>query len=513
MIQTGTRWATVAVVMATTLFVIVWHADRSLWNDEVWIIDAASQPTYSQALSAAKDARVTVSPGYLAVSHVCAGWSQGRPWMFRIPPAIFGVGLLVGMAILLARLTGNLSLGIAAVLIFLASPMIQRYLTEAKQYTAAAMFTVGLIVCADWWVRSRRMTAGIMWLIIALLAVVMSFAAWFTVAGTGLVVWVSWLVKKERIRFIQTTGYGVLIAGLAAVVYLGFVRPISSRVSQEFATYWSDAYLPLDGSWPTGAWEIGNEILRQAWYLYAVPTWAMLLLAGVGWIVWYRRQRIAAIAALATVSITILASTLHIWPLGARINIPLLAILHLSMLAGLLGMLGRAINKKSSRAKSNKTIFEREPVDRGDVMPVRVDLAALLLAGVLAIGIIVESSGADYEVAAVDQLLDEVAAQAEQHDLVLLDWTASINQRLLPRAIQGTIGVAAWPDVDKVVDETQRSIDGWSGRYVFIAVGHHNAELVVGWEVLGKALSEYGRFEKVWAGKLAALYRFEPLGP
>jgi len=545
-IKTGIRWATVAMVLATTLFVIVRHMDRSLWNDEVWIVDAAGQPTYSQALSAAKDARVTVSPGYLAVSRVCAAWAQGRPWVFRIPPAIFGVGLLICMAMVLGGLAGNRSLGFGAVLIFLASPLIQRYLTEAKQYMTAAMFTVVLIAVADGWVRSRRFVAGVAWLIVALVAVVMSFATWFAVAGTGLVVWASWLVRKDRTRLVQATGYGVLVASLGAAVYLGFVRPIASRVTQEFATYWGDAYLPLDGSWLAQAWRIGNEMLQQAWYLYTVPTWAMLLLAGLGGYVWYRRQPIAALGALATVGVTVLASTLHVWPLGARINISLLAILHLAMLAGPLGLWGSMVNKQSNRAKSNETSLERfsfrlqripitsrdrqgagllstvatlnknapdqKAGDRGDDKPILVDLAALLLTIVVAIGVAVKSSGADYEVAAVDQLLDEVADRATPRDLVLLDWTASVNQRLLPRSIEGTIGAASWPDIDKVVDETQRSIDGWSGRYVYIAAGHHNAELAAGWEVLGEALSRYGRFEKVWTGKLAALYRFEPEG-
>lgn len=498
------------MVAATAVFIIAWHADRSLWNDEVWFIDAAMEPTLAQSLTQAIDSRLSISPGYLALSRLTVSWAQDRPWVCRIPPALFGLGLLTCVGHILGRLAGNRAVGYAMVLAILACPLIQRYLTEAKQYMSEASLAIGLILIADWWVRSGRLLAGVVWLVTALAAVFLSFSAWFAVAGSGIVLGIYWLKNKDWVRMLQIAGFSSVAATAAAVIYVFYSRPIASRQGDEFASYWSDRYLPLDASWPFHAWQIGNTMLEKAWYLYSVPTGILLIVAAVGWLLWRRQMPIAAWAAFATTTVTAAASTLQIWPLEARINLPLLAIIHLSLLSGLVIALGWLIEKLSGAMaddgdKGTGKASAGSPVRRFWAS----GLPALLAAIVLATGIIIESSQADYEVAAVDQLLNEVALQANENDLVLLGWTASINQRLKPRSIRGTVRAAPWPRVETVVEETREVMDDWSGRYVYIVSGHHNAELRAGWEVLGQSLSHHGDFKIVWTGKMVAIYRYE----
>ncbi len=506
-------WLTAGVVIVAAVSVAALHGGRSLWNDEVWIIDVAAEPTLSASFSRAIDIRLSASPGYLTLTRLVSGLAEGRPWAYRVPPAVFGVAMLITAGWVLGQWVGSRSVGMVGALILLASPLMQRYLTEAKQYMIATAISIGLVAATQWWAQSRHRKAMTVWLGLAAAGVLMSFSAWYAVAGTGLVLWLVWLFRGDRVRLIQTTLCGVALMGLAAMVYFAYARPIANRQSQEFATYWGDSYPTLGWSWPVETWQILATQMEKTWYLYSVPGSFLLLCAIIGWGVWCRWQPVGALAGLAAVAATVAASTLRLWPLEARINLPTLLILHLSMLALPLSFVRWMLSRQAADQDSPVGAQAGATPTPGHHRPrsVMVDLAALCAAVGIASLTLFESSRADYEVAKVVQLLDEVAKQADpaMGDLVLLDWTPWVNHRLLPRPIQAPVRLAPWPDTTKVVAGFDQAVGDWSGRYVFVAAGHHNAELARGWGVLAEALSTRGQFEMVWAGRLVALYRFE----
>ncbi len=489
--------------------VSVWHIDRSYWSDEAWVVDFARQPGVTDGWAQSIAHGLPGAPGYLAVLHFLSPVAKLWQDVYRVPSAVAGGVLLWTVARILGNQVRSRAIGAAGAIAILACPFVQRYLTETKSYMLAAMFTVGLISAADWWTKTRQWPAALTWLGLALGSLTLTFGGWFAIAGTGVVLFVQYLIRSDRTQVVRVAVLGAIVTTMAAVIYLSYIRAIaSSQMNQDF---WGSYYLPTDWTLPVALWRELDRLLREAWWLYAVPARVMLMIWAVGMVAWCWRQPTAGFAAVVVMGLILAANLAGRWPLALRINLPLVVLLHLGMCQALLAPAAWLL-KRTTSATAQKTAAAPPRLANVPVgLPSAVGWTTLCLASALALLV---SWSADYEVASIDRLLDQTNRASSADDLVVFDWAAGVNHQLSSAPISASVRRVTWPMPDTVVDDFRPFVrDLGPRRLLFIAAGHHNHERETVWALLGKALSANGHFEQIWTDRLVALYRYRPHWP
>ena len=541
---TGWAWLSITAVLICLVGIVAYHIDRSAFYDEAWVVQFARASTLSESLSLAIHDRQPIAMGYLSVMHTLTYIVDGHLWPYRLPSVVAATAIVLitaWQADRWSRIPG-LGWGWLACLFLLACPLFQRYATEIKQYLPAAAVSLGLVVATECWTNHPSRIAVWSWFFLAIAAVVTAFATWFTLAGTGMVLFLTWVLRiywnriaiqpssvqpedvhkvnllscyKIQIRLTVMIGLAILV--LAAFVHLGFNRHLSgSSVLQE---YWADQFLPNDLSWPIAAWHMGANLFEQAWYRYTVPGQLMMALAVAGWLAWLWRQPVAAWAVMATVGVTLAANTAGLWPLGIRINLTLVVLAHLCVLAGPTVILGwifyqwlQSCSIEDQLNTKIDTIAGQSP-SQELVHPKTRNLAQWLgLAATLMLvtATLYETQGADYETANVGGLIQELARHSAPDDLILMTTAAFVNREVTKTQLGVDPVLAPWPQEGAMTRLYLPLIQQHQRGRVWFAAGHHNASLETKWNELGQALSPYGRFEKYWSGKNTALYCFEP---
>src|SRR5262249_14314036 len=139
--------------------------------------------------------------------------------------------------------------------------------------------------------------------------------------------------------------FGSALLVLALVVQQVFLR--SAAADPELRDYWSGAFLALDRRFPPGggkgvvsplpAGRAGG--LRR---LGAPPVPPGVLPPRTAWA---GAQPVAAPSVGATLLITLLASAVGVWPLGARLNLALIVVMELCLAAGAVVAIGWAVRR------------------------------------------------------------------------------------------------------------------------------------------------------------------------
>lgn len=497
--DTWDLWLAMLTAVVVLTLVAVWHADRSAWYDEAWVIEYLDAPTPLATLDLCVANHRPMAWGYAWMMWPVGHTAGDALWAYRVPSALFAALLALATGILVLQWSEVRALGVVAVIFLLSSPFLQRYATEIKQYMPEAALSVTLILLTQWWSRCGRRAAAIAWLIVALLTLLLTFSGWFVVAACGLVIALRWLRPLRKSQLVTTLIFGAIIAALAAALHLGYSRHIATG---SFEASWAEEFVPFDRHWPGAIFNRLVEMQRRAWVSYDIPAKAMIASAAVGWLVWLRRQPVAALAAGLSIGITLAANVAGVWPLGigarARVNLPLIVLLNLCMLAlplGLIGFLTDALRRRVPDTPRPRLVME---------------WAGFVLCLLLAAFVLRESSAADYEVAQVRLLLREVAQQARGEDLVILEETSAVQLRFDGPAVPGRVLRAPWPAPETVLTDYMPLATQPGYSRVWLAAGHHNDALASTWQSLGEALSTRGRWRQVWQGRLVALYLFEP---
>lgn len=504
------RWAgrvAMLVVVAATALMSSWHLDRTYWNDEAWGIDFALQPTMGKTLQAAVDMQLPGAPGYLIALHGAGKVQSAWPWVFHIPSIVLGLLLMAILALQAQRFTGNLPLACAVPALLLACPFLQRYITEAKQYSADAAFTTGIIVLTAAWLRRPGAAMTALFTVWAALGVTMSFACWFALPPAFLTLAAAWWKKKDKAELIRIGVAGVALALVGALAYFGYARRAAS--GQGDMGFWQSYFLPRDLAMPKALWNHWTVFFTAAWQPYSVPPAIMLgvSLAGLG--VWVWRDRVTGGVAVGTLLVTILASMASVWPMAVRTNLAIVVILHLAIFAIPCSMLGWWLGRKSGAMASPPGSNNPDPPARTS-WPAYGGLAATVVAAALSLAI---SRGLKHEPSNIRALLAKIATMAGPDDLVILDWAAEVNQRIEPAAIQGRIHSGGWTNMDTVVaDYGSLMLGHRPGRsWLVSSMDNHEREWV--WTGLAAALTPHGSWTKAWASHdrriPIAIYVFE----
>ena len=494
----------VAVVLITSACVafVAWRqASRPAWNDEAWVVDYASRPTAGRALHDTLAARQPAAPGYQVMLHAVARLDGGRLWEFRLPSAAAALILVLSAGCLVGRCCGHYGVGSGIALLLLVSPLFQRYAGEIKQYLLEAALSLLLLVLLEAWLSTRRQAAGWAWFAVAMLTVLTTFAGWFAIAASVVVLGVAWVHRKHgpaiRQLALMSAGLGIV----APVVYWSFLRPVAAApLLQDF---WSDSFLPHNGTLPRSLWDLGNSYFGQAWYLYPRVMHPALLVpaAGLGWVIWCRRAPATAVAAGLTVVLTLLAGIAHRWPDGVRINLPVVAILHVSILVGGAVVVAGVLDWCAVRRLPGTAT---DAVRRAPWLAL-AGVAVALGAAVLVVHV---ARQADFEVAAVDRLLDRLGAEDQPGQVVFADQAAYVNLSFRRPALAAkVIEIVGLPPGDLEAQAAAlRAPD--CAALPLVAIGHHNAATAEYWAPFRSTPGGSGLIEPIWSDHLVALYQF-----
>lgn len=486
------------MIVFVTIVAALWpHLNRSAFYDEAWVIEAAIQPAISQGWAILLHNSAPAPLGHVAFMHWFSTLAPLEVTAFRVASALAG-GVVVLMALRLAsRGTRHLVPSLAAVAVLALMPMFQRYATEIKQYVFEAAITLGLLLAMRAWVAGPpavRGRAAWIWFLLALLAISCTFAAWFGVAGTGLVAGLSLIKAREYPQLRRALLFAFALAVIAGVIHTQFNRLIAGSATIE--GFWHQYYLPLDFNWPSHAFRSLATLIENCWFRYeALSGGIVLSLSIVGLVFWIRQDPISGLGVLSVVMITLAAATFKVWPLNMRVNVHMLVLLHLAAAFGPIQFADWLLCRCNAWIKGgNARLMSRW----AGLIP-----ALLLLAVVWR-----ESGGADYEVASVDKLLDRTAEVATNDDIVVLMPAARINQALAPRPIAGSIRESGWITVGTSGKELIPLMGLSTRRDVLLAVSHHHGAVIEGLAELNEALSSRGRLTIIWQDRFVALYRF-----
>lgn len=469
---------------------------RSLWHDEAWMVRTAGERDAVGVLAVQISERQPVAPGYLLLLHGMAGGQARGAWPYRLPAIAFGAAAVVLAGWMLGRVGGSTAWGMAGAAALLACPIVQRYMGEVKHYMASAACSMAVLAAAGAWARSRRPVAAWAWFTASLATVVLSCAGWFVIAGTGAVLMAAWARRGDggELRRLAVMGTGVL--AVAAVVYVMVLGPIHADPALQ--AYWGDRTARSSGEAWRSLPRLVAELMEQAWYRYDVWGAGMVAGAAAGWGVWWAWDRWGAAMAGASMLVTLLASVLLGWPLGVRVNLPLVLMLHMGLLAGVMG--GVAWAARWLRGGGDRASWH------GAGWSAAMALGVTLVLGVLAVR---EGTRADFEVAQVNQLLDALEVRRTPGEDVYMDTSAWMGQ-LVRHGAAGAGEQTETGSSGGIGPDVARRVASGHGKTVWIALGHFNLRTQAQCDQLAAALRPHGEWTTAWQGRLAALHRYVP---
>ncbi len=520
--------------LATGLIVALWwsalcvvavvHRDRPIWYDESWVVDFAMQPTLGDTLRTTLEQQQPAAVGYMALMHLIEPWAV-QPWRYRLASILAGAVVLLLAGRLAADWVGrNRSMGFAAAGLLLVSPLLQRYTIEIKQYMIEVALTLSLIIAASSWIQTKNQRVAMLWVLLSMAAMLLTFAGWFAVAGTGLLLlfYLAWQRRqREWIALLASIGF---IGSLGLIVYLTYTRHLAN--ADHLHDYWQTEYLPRDLTLLSTAYRMGNQLLAEAWYTYpslALMKDAWLPVAIVGWGLWFKRERTSALAAAMVVVMTLIANLLGKWPLGMRVNLPMVVIGLLCQLALPLGLWGLWRDRVEQRVKKS-TIGSDAGLPGSDASmestktlsvpwhDIRRQSMAVMIALIGTVLVSLETRQHDFRVADIHGLLKAIGQQVGPDDLLLYDSIIEVNRRMQGRTFVNALLAEGWPRVIQVTPELHEAVTrthSQSGGQVYVASGHLNPPMLEKHLLIAPQLAEQASLTLVWQGQLVGLMRLE----
>lgn len=320
--------------------------NRSLWHDEILLVSTFAERGMSELVFQPLGNNQAAPIAFLVIVKVLTLIWGNNEWALRLLPLVCGIGAL-WMARPMARLLFPSALAqVTLVGLMAVSPVLVYYSSEFKQYQGDVLCTLLVL-----WVTLRfdpqRWQKDA-----ALLAATGAACVWlshpvdFVLAGCGLTLWLELARRKEWRAWMAVTG-----AGLAWVLSFALVYWISLKSLPDdgyLAAFWDTSFAPLP---PTDLQELGWYAEAAQGFVYlgmhqigtafreVLPGWfhpaitVLLFVALAGAVCLFMQQRRAAIIALLTLLVTLVASSLHLYPFRARLLMFLLPFLFLSYAA------------------------------------------------------------------------------------------------------------------------------------------------------------------------------------
>lgn len=486
-----------AAVAIVALAVSVWpHIDRPIWADEAWMVHAAHESTTIETLGRMTEWKMPGAVGYVAVLKGSVELFPGQIAPMRMISLISAAVVIIMIGVWLGRLVQQPTVGMALATTLVASYAFQRFSTEIKQYMLAAALSLCLIEAMQQWLRFGSRRAAGCWFGLALLGVLFTYAVWFAIAATVGVAGIWFLYRKDwtQVRRLTLLAGGVMVVAL--VIHLQYNANIASGSAN------LNRYLPggVDKgvSIPTRMHMAADAALGVFWGQHPLErSLPLALLVPVGFAIWLWRQPVTALLSFAMVAVAVAANAVGKWALWLRMNLPIMAMIHLCLLAMPIAVVLLVFSIKRRRKSSD----ESTPPP---LMPTWVAPAGLVLAIAFGFFGVYESRTNGYQPHAVEKLLLAVADDALASDLVILDIATVANQHYVANSFATRTLLVHWPS-----DHSLRFLRSIHQR-TLITVSLHNHSSMDSFARLKEQVADRGELKLAKQLHMAALFEYVP---
>jgi hypothetical protein len=333
--QTWTPWfgqglIVLLLVLGLALRLRQYLFNRSFIYDEASLALNILDRDLSSLLTAPLDHTQSAPPGFLAAARFVVDLAGPHDWALRVVPLVAGL-LLLPLAYVLARHEfRSLPARLAFVGLVALSPTLIYYSSEFKQYSSDALVALGILVAVSY----RKSRYG-SWLLAAagFVGIVCSLPALFVAAAAGLLIVYEGAISS---RWRQVISVGLAWGAGAALHGLYLLQAVAHH--EYMVSWWGkrSGFAPFP---PTSVEELlwyprslagltylslrnvgmAEPGLRADWS--APLGWLLTLMLAVSIVAALVSRRLTCIVAINAALITLLASTMQIYPFNSRLLI------------------------------------------------------------------------------------------------------------------------------------------------------------------------------------------------
>lgn len=326
------RICLVMVALGCVLRIVQYLLDRSLWMDEAYLSLNILHRSFA-GLWHTLDYHQGAPVGFLLLEKSVVRLWGGSEYALRLLPLLAGIASLILFYKLATKI---LSLNAAAIAttLFAISPTLVYYSGEVKQYSSDAAIAI-LLYCltivgseSEWSIRQSVLAA-----VVGAVAVWMSHASVFVLAGIGVSISATLLLRKDWGRLLRVFLVGLCWISSLAVCYFVTLRKLSNDT--ELLSYWKTNFMPLPPRSITDfKWFVDSFFDFFATSAGLKFTGLAALVFVVGSIVMYRKSHERIFLLLSPAILTLIASGMRRYPFGGRLTLFLLPAAVLLMAEG-----------------------------------------------------------------------------------------------------------------------------------------------------------------------------------
>jgi hypothetical protein len=337
------QFLTVAAVAAGALLrAVQYFANSSLWVDEAALSRNILDRSFAQ-LTQPLDYAQSAPIGFLFAQKIVTAFGSGELWLRAIPFAA-SLAALVLFGAMVRRLLGEFGRAVAITAFALGSPFIY-FGAQAKPYATDVAVTLLL----TWLLlrgieKSQSIGYWILCGLIAVAACAVSHAATLVVGAHCVVLgWCYWRGQAplQSSHFAAVQALWIIGIAISAWWSLASVSANDFAYLREVQSAW---FVPAPSTFSDGLWLVRRMVDAFGWpqfapprldggLRYAVPS-LYAIIALVGFVALWMRQRYAALVLLLPILAAVAASAMRMYPLGGRHTIYLLPLLIVAAAAG-----------------------------------------------------------------------------------------------------------------------------------------------------------------------------------
>jgi hypothetical protein len=321
----STRENIAVVIIFLTGFVLrlrQYLTGRSLWADEAMLALNIVDRSWVGLLKPL-DYDQGAPIGFILVEKILNRLLGRNEFALRLFPLLVGLASLWMFYLLLRHFTSGPGLLIPLAL-FALNPRLIYYSSEVKQYIVdvAATITLLLIAARLFDHSSQKRLGGLA--IAGILALWFSHPSLFLLAGIGFTLFISRLQKRDLTGLRLIMGMGIL--WLANVELLYFLTLGNLRGNSFMREYWQDAFAPMP-PWADWNWYL-TSFARNMDTHFAVThaPWLAFAMMLAGWLIIFKHNRSSGIMLAGILFVTLLASSLGLYPSLERMTLFLIPI-------------------------------------------------------------------------------------------------------------------------------------------------------------------------------------------
>jgi hypothetical protein len=291
---------------------------RSLWLDEAMLaLNIVNRDFFGLFQTLDYDQGAPI--GFLLVEKILSLLFGDHEFVFRLFPFVAGVAAPVLFYLLLRRTTSSIGL-LAGLALFVLGPELIYYSSEMKQYIVDVAVMITLFLLAMPLLEKGAEKKDYIYLGLAgALSLWFSHPALFVLASLGIGLFLQTLEQRNRSKVCS-----VLLVGVIWLTNLGLLYFVSLKgLSQNtfLLEYWQENFIPfpLGSDW---GWFllVFRGLLQNQIGIFA-PAWLVFVLVVLGLASLFGKNKTYAIVLLAMFVFSLIASGLHLYPLGGRLSL------------------------------------------------------------------------------------------------------------------------------------------------------------------------------------------------